>query len=97
MANIRSGNCFYVDTAHSVASDAAEGNIQVNGILVTPTAAGAILVLHDATSDLPKMEIRLNTQDSQFYDLSSSIITFQGGIKVATLTNAKATIISREK
>jgi hypothetical protein len=98
MANTRSGNTWFVDTQHTVASDAIQGKITVIGVLFAPTAAAAVLRLHDLDSDTVKAEFRINTQvDTRFYDFSTAPLVFASGVKAKTLTNAVATLICREQ
>ena len=102
MANVRSGNSFYVDTAASseASSDASNlslPNVVVTGVLLTATSASARIVLEDVTTGNIKLDLRVATSgDSKFFDLSRTPINFPNGISPATVTNAVATIIGQE-
>lgn len=91
MANVRNGNSVYIDSTGTV--DAS--GVRVVGIVLTSTAANAVLVLTDnAGSPVNKCDLRVATSgESQFFDFSISPLWFPSGLKVGTLTNAKAMIV----
>lgn len=96
MANTRSGNTWYVDTAYASASDNLDASVVVTCIVVTATTAAGRIVLSDASTGDTKLDIRVATAgDSKVIDLSASPISFQNGIKVSTLTTAVATLVGR--
>ncbi len=92
MANTSSGNCIYVDATGDVATETT----YLVGLLLTPTAASAVLVLKDKTNaGNTKMDFRAATSgESKTWDLSRTPIRFAEGINIGTLTNAVATLIT---
>lgn len=92
MANQRSGNTVYTDTTGDVATE----TIYLIGLILTPTAASAVIVLKDRTNaGNTKMDYRAATSGvSSHLDLTQSPMIFTNGINVATLTNAVATLIT---
>lgn len=98
MANVRSGNTFYIDTQHSVAADGiTQAGLKLRKILVTATAAPGRIVLQDITTGITKFDLRVSaantTQEFIFDDMS---ITFPTGLKASTLSQAVATLIIDE-
>lgn len=90
MANVVSANTAYVDTA----ADVTSYKIKVTQIILTPTAANAILVLSDTVSTNKKLDLRAATSgQSLIVDLNATPMLFEGGLKVATLTNAIVTLM----
>lgn len=98
MANVRSGNTFYIDTAHSTsADDLLVKNIRAMYVVVTATSANAAVVLADASTSDKKCDLRIATSgNSQLFRFDNAPIVFANGIKVTTLTNAIATIVVDE-
>lgn len=92
MANRRNGNSFYIDTQYSASTDdLATPNIRVTQIVVSATAANAILVLSDPTTGDNKAEFRVATSgDSSRFPFYDNPLVFPNGIRVLTLTNAHA-------
>lgn len=96
MANIRSGNTYYIDSA-SVSLEAP--GIQVIGVILTGDGGVAELVLGDNISGASyptKLSVRTADDTTIYLDLSVTPIVFTNGIRVATATNTKATLILRE-
>lgn len=90
MANVRSGNSHYVDATGVLAT----GSTRVVGVIVTATAASAIVAIGDSAGTTAKLNLRVATSGaSQFFDFSTSPILFPNGVNVTTLTNAIATVI----
>lgn len=102
MANIRSSNSFYIDTAASDADATTAGNLAVQNIRVkhitmTSTASDAILVLRDVTTGTNKLELRIPAaNDTLVVDYESVQIVFPNGINPSTVTNARATLLVEE-
>jgi hypothetical protein len=95
VANARSGNTYYIDTQYATNEELTGQNLLVLGVLVTATAASAVLLLADST--VKKMDLRVATSGaSQFFDFSSSPVRFNTSIRPTTLTNAVATIIIKD-
>ena len=91
MANLRNSNTFYIDTEYSTsADDLAVKNIKLTGLVVSATAASAVVVLADAQTGSPKkLDVRVATDgESKELDLSERPIVFPNGIRALTLTNA---------
>lgn len=101
MANVRSGNIWYVDTAHSAASDDLSGSVMVTGAIITSSAAAGRIVLADASTGAVKLDLRLaaingNTSgDTRPIPFPDSVM-FPNGIKVSTLTTAVGTFFIRD-
>jgi hypothetical protein len=96
MANVRSGNTYYIDTA-SVSLEIP--GVQVLGVILTGAGGAAELELADNVSgaSYPK---KLNAQAASgatiHLDLANSPIVFPNGIRVVTATATKATLILKE-
>ena len=96
MANVLNGNSWYVDSAYTTsADDLIRPSTQVNYIVVTTTAANAILVMGDVQgTSSTKMELRVAASGaSQLFDFSRKPLLFPNGIRITTLTNCKATFV----
>ena len=93
MANIRSGNTWYIDTA----SESLEAkNVSLIGIILTASGGPAELVLGDNVSGASypaKLTLLQPTTTTAHYILDQSPIVFPNGIRVVTATNVKATLI----
>lgn len=91
MANVRNGNTVYVDATGAITDSGAK----VAGVVLTATAANAVLVLQDSSgSPVNKVDLRVATSgSSQFFDFSVTPLWFPNGIEIGTLTNAKAMIV----
>ena len=91
MANVRSGNTFYID---GTATTLAIKNVIVTHVLVTATSANAVLVLKDVTTANTKMDLRVATSGaSQVFDFADNPIVFANGINPTTVTNCVATAV----
>lgn len=94
MANARSGNTFFVDTA----GDLTTIGTRVYYIIISATNNGAVLVLQDATSHVNVLRLSaVNDKDSHIFDFSARPLFFPGGIEVDTITNMNATIVAEER
>lgn len=95
MANIRSGNTWFVDTVDESLSGR---NISLIGIIMTGNAGDGILVLGDdvAPAGYPtKLALSIPTGESKHLDFSSAPIVFPNGVRVKTATNIQASLIIR--
>lgn len=90
MANVRNGNTIYVDSAATLTTDK---NLHVVNVLVTATAASAVVVLADPDGTSLKADLRVATNGTTESFMFVTPVFFPNGIKVTTLTNAIATII----
>lgn len=96
MANTRSGNIWYVDTAHSSGTDDLAVGCAVTAVVLTATSANAIIVLQDRVTSDKKLDLRVATSGSTVvFPFADFPVSFPNGIKVSTLTNAVATLIGR--
>lgn len=97
MANTRIGNSYYVDTTGTL-TDTNQKQVLVTQILLTATAASAILVIVDPTLEAvsyKKMDLRVATSgDTKSFEFDTPVL-FPNGIKVLTLTNAVACIVGK--
>ena len=90
MANVRSGNSHYVDATGVLESEACS----ITGVVLTATSANAVLELADSAGTTKKLNLRVATSgESRHFNFSEASIYFPNGIKVATLTNAIATVL----
>lgn len=91
MANVRSGNNHYVDTAGVLTS---EKNVRVSNIIITATAANAVVAFQDASGTYDVLNLRVVTSGAtqQFTFLDTPLL-FPIGVKVSTLTNAIVMVI----
>lgn len=101
MANTRSGNVWYVDTAYAATTDNLSGSVMVTGGLVTSTGASGRIVLADASTGATKIDFRVAATDSNASGETRPIplpeaVMFPNGIKVSTLTTAVATIFVKD-
>jgi hypothetical protein len=95
MANVRSANSWYVDTA---SSSLEAKNVAVMGILLTASGGVAELVLADNVSGASypaKLTLLQTASTSQYYEFINAPLMFPNGIRVVTATNTKATIVIR--
>ncbi len=95
MANQRSGSVLYVSATGS--SDITQ-NVYVTRIVLTPTSAGAVLLLKNSLpSPQTKLDLRAATSgESKDLNLTDTPMLFENGITVSTLTNCVATIFTSE-
>lgn len=97
MANVLSGNTWYIDTAHSSANDDLSGSYFVYYVVVTATSSSAVLELGDATTNDTKLKIHVASAGTpETFDFSAFPVRFPNGIKVKTLTNAVATLVGNQ-
>jgi hypothetical protein len=87
MANQVSGGIMYIDTAEAVGP---AQDLWVTRIVLTPTAAGGVIVLKNRTNaPQTKIDLRAATSgESKDLDLTYSPMKFEGGITVGTLTTS---------
>jgi hypothetical protein len=90
MANLLRGNIHYI-----TATGALEGGRpRVCKIIITATAANAVLALQDSLDASAIMNLRVATSGaSQEFDFSNNPLNFPNGLTVGTLTNAIAHVI----
>jgi hypothetical protein len=94
MANTKTGNVWYVDTAYSAATDDNTDNIVVGSVVLTTTAASGRIILKDPKTGAIKLDLKHPTDaDSKHFDFSANPIICPNGLRASTLTNAVATII----
>jgi hypothetical protein len=95
VANVRSGNSWYVDTASESLSSK---NIAIIGILLTGNGGAGTLVLGDDVSGASyptKLDVRVPSGECTYLDFSTAPIIFPNGIRVKTATTVAATLILR--
>lgn len=93
MANVLSGNSYFVDTGSASLNTTS---ISIVGILITGSGGNGELVLanNDSGASYPtKMHLHTPSGTTDFLDLSSTPVFFPSGIRVVTATNCAATII----
>jgi hypothetical protein len=94
LANTKTGNVWYVDTAYAAATDDITDNIVVGSVVLTATAASARIVLKDPKTGVIKLDLRSPTDAlSAHFDFSANPISCPNGLRASTLTNAVASII----
>lgn len=90
MANVRSGNCHYVDSTGTLDSAA----VRVAAVVLTATGASAVLELTAADGTTKQLNLRVATSgETKHFDFSTKVLSFPAGLRVTTLTNAIATIV----
>jgi hypothetical protein len=90
MANVRRGNIHFVDSTGTLTSRKED---RVVAVLVTATAANAVLVLSD-TSDNNLFDLRNPTEGSTLHFSFENIpLTLSVGLKAKTVTNCTASIV----
>lgn len=95
MANLRLGNSIFVDSTGTL-TGATEKNSLVAYVIVTATAASAILKLGDPslTANNLKIDLRVATSGlTQIFDFSATPIVFPNGVSAITVTNCNACIV----
>lgn len=91
MANVRNGNTVYIDATGDLTTTAT----RVYYIIMSATAAGAILVLQDSTANVNKLRLsHPNDKETHVFDFTQRPLYFPGGVSVTTLTNCTATIVA---
>jgi hypothetical protein len=97
VANVRSGNTFYVDAASAggtAASFIAQKGVRVRAIVFTSSAAGDTLTLADLdassgnSAGSPKLTIRnISATDSKVVTFNNdTVLTFTNGIWVSSIS-----------
>ncbi len=89
MANVKSGNIFYIDATTPTLS---QKNIRVRKVVYTPSNATNALILKDVTTG--NVILSLSTavaNKTEVFDLSPGV-TFPNGINPSTVTAAVATL-----
>ena len=99
MANARTGNTYYVDTAYTATvatlPELAIPNLKVYYVVVTATAANAVVLLTDSGTN--KVDLRVAPSgSSQLFTFDEYPMVFNTSLRVSTLTNAVATIMFEE-
>lgn len=89
MANARSANIHYVDTTGVLTTK----RVFVAGVVVTATAASAIVNIQDSAGTNSLLNLRVATSGETEVFTFSAPLVFPNGIKVSTLTNAIASVI----
>jgi hypothetical protein len=90
MANVQRGPLTYIDTTGILTEDAA----LVSRVLLSATSANAVLVLGDsAGTTVLKLQAATSGTTTHF-DFAYAPLAFPAGIKVVTLTNGVATLVT---
>lgn len=93
MANIRSGNTYYVDSTDTLEI----GALAVSSIILTSDGGDGQLILQDpAVSPATKINLKVLDGESLFIEFEKDSLFFPNGIQVSTLSNAVATIVFKE-
>jgi hypothetical protein len=102
MANVRSANTYYIDTAavnagESTAGNLTSKNIRVLYVIITSTAAAASCILKDVSTDIFKAEFRVDTaHKTEYYDFNDHPMVFPNGIYPQTVNDCIVTLIVQE-
>jgi len=101
MANVRSGNSWYVDSTGDLGGTTSYQSVSVFSIALTKTSAGstAELVLADKTTGVDKIRIVQGASDdtTEMYVFENRPLLFTGGINVGTISTCVATIILEDR
>lgn len=93
MANVRSGNTYYIDST----GDLAIKNLKVSKVTVTSTANSAAIIMQDVETQLNKVEFRIDTTDkTQSFDYIINPMLFTNGLRISSISNCNATCILQE-
>jgi hypothetical protein len=91
MANTLRANTFYIDGTSGTLS---RRNARVIGVIVTTSAANAVLAIKDTTVAGTVLSLKVAAAgQSQHFDFSASPIQFPNGIEASTVTNCEAMVI----
>lgn len=94
MANVRSGNTFYVDSTGTLTSIGTK----VSYILLSSTGANATVTLQDENTSANVMTLKIDAaHGSQLFDFSRIPLFFPGGVKISAISNAVATVVYNER
>lgn len=95
MANAQRGNLIYVDSTGDLTTDK---NIKIQYIIITATAATAILKLADTSDSTVTLDVRLATSgESKQFSFEDYPLLFPNGIEANTVTNCVATIVTSKQ
>jgi hypothetical protein len=93
MANVRSGNTWWVDTVGSLTTTGR--NLTVTHIILTTSAASTNTAISDGSD--AKFNIRLPAGSmTQVYDFSDNPVVFTTSINVTNVNNARLTFLISE-
>lgn len=93
MANVRNANTYYIDTTTAIEVP----GLKVAYVIVTATAASAILNLQDVTTTANKANLRVATSGAtEVFDFSECPLFFPNGIIPSVVTNCVATCVLTE-
>lgn len=93
MANVRSGNTWYLDTSDS---SLPESNLRLSGLILTATTDSEVVVADDISSaSFPeRLSVRALANTTVQIRLEDTPVVFSQGIRVKTLTSgAKVTLL----
>lgn len=93
MANSRTANTIYIDTAANQVVELT--NVKVSGILFTGGSPNDAMILKEMSSGPIKLKIQAaSADDTKYFDFSQNNLVFSQGIYVDTLSSgAVATLI----
>lgn len=89
MANLQRGPLHYVDSTGVLSND----SVLVSRVILTATSANAVLELADKNGNVLMILDVASSGSTEHFDFTSAPLFFSLGLKVQTLTNAKATIV----
>lgn len=96
MANVRSGNIWYVD---GTTEQLSENRITVMYVIVTPDGGASPQIVVKNRTQVPsiKLDLRTDTTKSQQFSFEEEPIVFEEGIQATTVTNCTAMFILKER
>lgn len=89
MANVQCGNMYYINTTGSL----AKPGIRVHSVLLTATAATALLQLKDTTVVGTLVDARVATDGASELFVFDPPLTFPNGLEVVAMTDGVATAV----
>lgn len=93
MPNRLTGSTYYIDSTGVLDTK----NFTLQGVVVTATAAGAILKLKDLSLAGTMIDLRVATSgESKHFDFSTVAMTFPNGLEVEQVTNCVAAAFVRK-
>ena len=93
MANVRTGNTFYIDTQFVTDEELVVSNLVITDIVVSATGNNAVLTLGDSVSGNIILNLLELTNGVTHHFMFNTAIRFPNGIRPITLTNATASVI----
>jgi len=93
MANVKSGNTWYIDSTGDLDGSISYTALNVHHIVVTSTGSAGTITLQDAATNVNKISLAVEANKTLHIPLRDNPIAFSGGIGVSALSNCTASIV----